>query len=148
MSAIKRAYKSFMRGPVFIILFGLVFFGVGAGLSYKYFTLQRNGEQTQGQVVGLSEQCDDDGCAYAPVVSFKTRDGTETYYRSNYFSSPPAYDVGERVTVIFDPENPEKAAVKGEGSTFRIIFMTVGGVITIFGLYTFGKSMANPSSPA
>jgi len=148
MSAVKRAYKSFMQGPVFIILFGLVFFGIGAGLSYKYFNLQLNGKQTQGQVVGLSESCDDDGCTYAPVVSFETRDGSTIYYRSNYFSGPPAYEVGERVTVIFDPENPEKAAIKGEGSVFRIIFMTVGGVIVIFGLYIFGRSMVNIPSPA
>ena len=145
MSALKRAYRSFMQGPIFIILFGLAFFGVGDALSYKYFNLQLHGEQTQGQVVGLSEQCDDDGCSYAPVVSFETREGATTSYRSNYYSSPPAYDVGERVTVLFDPENPENAAVKGEGSVFRIIFMIVGGSIMIFGLYTFGKRLINPS---
>jgi len=135
-----------MQGPVLIILFGLVFFGIGAGLSYKHFNLQLNGEQTQGQVIGLSEQCDDDGCAYAPVVSFETRDGSTIYYRSSYASSPPAYDVGESVTVFFDPENPEKAAVKGEGSVFRVIFITIGGVIIIFGLYTFGKNLINHPS--
>jgi hypothetical protein len=144
MSGLKRAYRSFMQGPILIILFGLAFFGIGAGLSYKYFNLQLNGEQAQGQVIGLSEQCDDEGCAYAPVVSFQTRDGRTVTYRSSYASSPPAYDVGESVTVYFDPENPEKPAIKGEGSIFRIIFVTVGGSIMIFGLYTFGRNLINP----
>ncbi len=49
--------------------------------------------------------------------------------------------------VYFDPENPERAAIRGEGSLFRIIFMTVGGVIMLFGLYIFGKGLVNPIIP-
>ena len=133
MSIFKRAYKSFMQGPIFVILFGLAFFGIGAGLSYKQFNLQLNGEQAQGQVVGLSEQCDDEGCAYAPVVSFQTRDGSTVYYRSNYHSSPPAYDVGEQVNVIYDPANPNTAQINKwtERWLFPIIIVPVMIIVAL-----------------
>jgi hypothetical protein len=51
--------------------------------------------------------------------------------------------VGESVQVFYSPENPEKATIKGEGRVFRIIFMTVGGVIIIFGLFMFGSNIKN-----
>ena len=95
MSVIKRLINSFLQGPVFIILFGMVFFGIGAGLSYKQYVLARDGVQAQGNVTSLSPNCDDDGCTYAPVVRFNTRDGNSISIESTYSSSPPAYDVGE-----------------------------------------------------
>jgi hypothetical protein len=148
MKVIKRAWKAFLMGPVFFIPFGLIFFGIGAGLSYKYFTLFLHGEQTPGRVVSLAESCDDDGCSYAPVVTFDTGNGATSTYYSTYYSGPPAYDVGQSVTVIFDPQNPEDSSIKGEGNVFRIIFMSVGGIIISIGIYLFMRNLlTSPSTP-
>ena len=141
MKFIKLLIKSFFSGPVFVILFGLVFFGVGAGLTYRQNLLESQDLQTQGEVVNLAENCDDDGCTYSPVVRFQTEDGQNTSFQSSYSSSPPAYDIGEKVTVIYSPDNPKKAVIKGEGQLFRIIFMIVGGVVVIFGLVAFSKNI-------
>lgn len=143
MNIFQRAWKSFLMGPVFFIPFGLIFFGIGAGLSYKYFLLQLHGEEAPGRVVSLSENCDDDGCAYAPVVTFDTRDESTATYYSTYYSGPPAYDVGESVIVIFDPQNTGDASIKGEGNVFRIIFMSVGGIIMSIGIYWFMRNLIN-----
>jgi hypothetical protein len=67
-----------------------------------------------------------------------------TYY-STYYSGPPAYAVGQSVTVIYDPQNPGDASIKGEGNVFRIIFMTVGGIIMSIGIYWFMRNLI--SSP-
>ena len=132
-----------MHGPIYIILFGLVFYGIGAGLAYRQRSMERQGVQVPGEVVSFVQSCDDDGCTYSPVVRFKTRDGQSVSYESTYSSSPPAYDLGESVQVFYSPENPEKAIIKGEGSVFRIIFMIVGGVIIVFGLSIFGSNIKN-----
>lgn len=145
MNIFQRTWRSFLLGPIFFIPFGLVFFGIGAGLSYKSFVLQMNGAEAAGRVIGMDEQCDDDGCAWAPVVSFQSGDGaTETYY-STYYSGPPAYDVGQNVIVVYDPANPEKASIKGEGNVFRVIFMSVGGIIMCVGIYLFIRNLSNPA---
>ena len=126
-----------MRGPVYLIIFGLIFFGIGGGLAYRQIAFERQGAQVQGEVIGLSQNCDDEGCSYSPVVRFNTQNEQTITFESTYSSSPPAYDVGEAVTVIHSYENPEKAIIKGGGLVFQIIFMIVGGVIILFGLLFF-----------
>jgi hypothetical protein len=147
MSIIKRMINSFMHGPVFIIIFGMIFFGIGAELSYKQYKLERDGAQAQGEVISLSSNCDDEGCTYSPVVRFNTRNGISITFESTYSSSPPAYDVGERVTVIYPHEAPDKAEIKGGGKVFRLVFTIVGGAIIAFGLVMFYGNVRDNSSP-
>jgi hypothetical protein len=147
MNAIQKIINSFVQGPIYLVLFGLVFFGIGAGLAFKQYVLERDGAEAQGKVVSLDQSCDDDGCTYSPVVSFQTRGGKSVTFDSTYSSSPPAYDIGETVTVIYPPDAPEKAVIKGEGAVFRIIFMAVGGVVIAFGLYMFGGRLHASFSP-
>ncbi len=140
MSVLKRVSKAFMQGPIYVILFGLIFFGIGAGLSYRQFMLARDGGTAEGSVTNLVTRCDEDGCSYAPIVRFKTQNGESITFESVYSSSPPAYDVGEKVTVLYPFDAPEKADIKGGGKLFRIIFMSIGGVIMISGFGFFLSS--------
>ena len=137
MGFLKRISTSFMRGPVFIVGFGLIFFGIGAVLTYQQRSFERQGAQAQGEVISLASSCDDDGCTYAPVVRFTTGSGDTVTFDTNYYSSPPAYHTGQRVTVIYSPEEPEKAVIQGQGQLFRIIFMGIGGIIIVVGLWMF-----------
>ena len=141
MSLVKKIFKSFMAGPVYLILFGLIFFGIGAGLTYQQRTFERQGVQAHGEVVSFSQSCDDDGCTYSPVVRFKAQNGRTVSFELTYSSSPPAYNVGESVEVIYSPGDPEKAVIRGEGQVFRIIFMTVGGIVITLGLGIFGSNV-------
>ena len=97
----------------------------------------------QGEVVSLTESCDEDGCSYKPVVRFETENGQTVSFEGTYSSSPPAYDIGETVTVIYSITDPEEAVIKGEGQLFRVIFMIVGGVIIAIGLLVFGSNVRN-----
>ena len=141
MGVIKQIIKSFLNGPVYLIVFGLIFFGIGAGLTYKQINLERDGSQAPGEVISLVTNCDDDGCAYAPIVSFKTREGKTITFESTYSSNPPAYDIGEKVTVIYALDAPDKAVIKGSGLVFRLVFMIVGGLIAGVGLGMFSTSV-------
>lgn len=143
MNFLKRIYNSLMGGPFYMILFGLLFFGIGAGLTYHQRTLENQEAQTQGEVTGLIESCDDDGCTYKPVVRFQAQNGQTISFESTYSSSPPEYEIGESVTVIYSPETPEKAVIKGEGQVFRIIFMIVGGIVITIGLGIFMANVRN-----
>ena len=141
MSVVKQILNSLIHGPIYLIVFGLIFFGIGAGLTYKQSSVERDGTQVPGEVVSLAENCDNDGCTYAPIVSFKTREGKMVSFESTYSSYPPAYEIGEKVTVIYSLDAPEKAVIKGEGMGFRIVFMIVGGLIAAVGLGMFSTSV-------
>ena len=141
MSFLKKVFKSFMGAPLFVILFGLIFFGIGFGLTYQQYNLRQNGLRAQGQVVSLSEGCDDEGCSYSPVVRFTTQDGQTITYTSTFSSNPPAYNVGEEVTLFYKPDNPYKALIKGEGGVLRWIFTVIGGGVVALGLYLFARRL-------
>lgn len=146
MTIIKQVSNSLRRGPIYLIIIGLIFFGIGAGLSIKQRMIERYGAQAQGEVISLSTHCDDDGCTYSPVVRFKTQYEISFSFESAYSSNPPAYEIGERVTVIYPQENPEKAVIKGGGMVLRLVFTIVGGIITSFGLGQFYINMRDDIS--
>lgn len=146
MNTIKSIFKAFMHGPIYVVIFGMIFFCIGGGLAYRQYTFEQKGIQVQGEVTGHTiGSCDDDGCSYKSVVSFKTQNGKSISFPSNYSSSPPAYDVGETVTVFYTPDSSEKAIIQGEGRVFRIVFMSVGGVIILFGLSIFASNLRKSS---
>ena len=54
---------------------------------------------------------------YYPVVEFKARDGKRRTVQLNEGSNPQSYEVGDEVTVLYEPENPNDARIKSFGSS-------------------------------
>lgn len=146
MAILKQIGRSFVRGPIYIIVFGLIFFSIGAAPTIKQLLVAYDGGQAQGEVLSLTSRCDDEGCTYAPVVRFELQNGRTITFESIYSSSPPAYEVGEQVTVLYPPEAPEKAEIKGGGRGFRIAFTLVGGIILSVGAYMFYQNLRSELS--
>lgn len=97
---------------VLINLFFMAFCLWGAYAGYVSWKLQTNGEKTEGTVVRLNEQSDSEGgcCTYVPIVEFEA--GGRAYsFEDGTASDPPAYRVGERVPVLYDPADPETAQI-------------------------------------
>lgn len=89
---------------------GFCLWGVYAG--YVSWQLEQGGERTKGNVVRLEESNSSEGgcCVYSPVVEFTA--GGQTYsFESGNASDPPAYDVGEEVSILYDPAKPETAQI-------------------------------------
>jgi hypothetical protein len=139
----KHIFNRQLAVPLFLILFGLLFFAIGSGLTYRQRNLETQGMEAPGVVVALDESSGSDGSTYAPVVRFSTSNGQRVEFTTSYYSSPPDYEVGESVTVIYRPEQPEKAVIKGDGQLFHIIFMLVGGVVVAVGLFSTYSTLRN-----
>jgi hypothetical protein len=93
---------------------------------------------TPGTVVELIASRDSDGTTYKPVVRFTATDGREITYTETFSGNPAPYDVGETVEVLFTPDEPSKARIKGFMSLWLgpailggmgLIFAAVGGGI-------------------
>ena len=131
----KSIFNKQLFGPLAFLLFGLLFFLVGSGMTMHQRTLEKQGIEAQGTVVGLQENYDSDGSTYAPIVQFKTADGQSVEFVSTYFSSPSAYKVGESVIVVYPPNDPGRTVIKGDGQLLHVIFMLAGGIVAAVGLY-------------
>ncbi len=126
-----------------ILLFmGILFAGIAAYIFYQDYALERDGTQVEGTVISLAMSQDDDGSAsYAPVVRFASPNGREFTFQSNFYSSPPQYKTDQKVTVLYPPNRPGEAKLKGEGSLLVIIFGILGGLEILLGLFFGSKAM-------
>ncbi|MFF4531582.1 DUF3592 domain-containing protein [Streptomyces sp. NPDC001407] len=113
------------------LVIGLVF----AGISVAFLT---NAERARGTVVALDWQEDRDGgsrqdnppVAY-PVVEFTSANGARTRFQDSAGSNPPSYKVGEQVEVLYRPDAPEDARIKGFLSLW-LLPLLFGGIGLIF----------------
>ena len=70
--------------------------------------------RAQGTVTKMVEQHgQESGTTFAPVFQFTDPQGKVHEVQSSIGSSPPDYKVGETVTVLYPPENPEAAVING-----------------------------------
>jgi len=143
MSLFKRITITLFGAPLILFSIGLIFFAVGGGLTYNQILFRQGAIQVQGEVIDLSENCDDDGCTYSPIVQFTTTQDEIVYYHSTYGSYPSEFEIGEVVNIQYKSDNPEKAMISGEGGLFRFIFMGVGGIIFLVGLILFALNLKN-----
>lgn len=83
----------------------------------------------------------DESGGYRAVVRFSTPDGAEHEIRSRVRSSPPAFDVGESVSVRYDPAAPQLARIDSFlerwfaamiCSLLAVVFGGIGGGLLIY----------------
>jgi Protein of unknown function (DUF3592) len=74
--------------------------------------------------------------SFAPRVRFSTADGRTVEFQSTYRSNPPAYSAGQSVTVLYDPSEPNAAAVSGLFAIWglSIILALVGAAFVAVGV--------------
>lgn len=93
-----------------LFLAGFCLWGVYAG--YTSWRLENEGETTTGTVVRLEESSSSEGgcCVYSPVIEFEVN-GQTVSFEGDTASDPPAYEVGEEVSVLYDPKDPTTAQI-------------------------------------
>lgn len=134
---------------VIILAAGIVIISVGLFFHRRQKNLERSCTmQTEGKVVRIErkeetyiEKDDNDNekertrVSYHPVFSYEVG-GRKIEETASAGSGRPEFTVGQQVTVMYDPQNPEKYYVKEDktGSRFGIYFMIFGVVVFIMGI--------------
>ena len=77
---------------------------------------------------------------YYPVVEYVSQDGRFHSVQMTEGSSAPSHEVGDEVTVLYNPERPLEARIKSFGSSALI--WTLPGITGILGLGFLGAVMA------
>jgi hypothetical protein len=118
---------------------GLVLLLIAGFLTYKTKNFERTALKASGRVVDLVKRHGSSGGnsrTYSPVVIYTDDKGVEHRYTANFSSNPPAYEVGETLTIYYDPWDPDNASIAGWGSYLGAVI--VGGLGLLFGLISLG----------
>jgi hypothetical protein len=83
----------------------------GGYAAYISTKLAQVGITTTGTVVGLDWSSDSDGGSTAsPIVEYTVNGKTYSFEGDNS-SNPPVYEKGQKVEIIYDPQDPETAQI-------------------------------------
>jgi len=122
------------------IILGIVFLVVGVFLYFKNSNLVKNCTvETVATVVDMKQELstDEDGTSYIyyPIIEYKVNDDTVRVVVSSG-SSTPAYNIGEEISVLYNPNKKKEFIVKGDNSSniFSIAFMVIGVLVTGYGI--------------
>jgi hypothetical protein len=108
--------------------------------SFKNIVKINREESAFGRVVDMTKQLEYDqenrdrviGEAYFPVVEFVALDGKRRTVPLSEGSYPPAYEVGDEVTILYEPEHPLDARIKSFGSS--ALMWILPGITGILGI--------------
>jgi hypothetical protein len=104
----------FLGVAVLMLVIALIS-GIRAGLA-----LSRE-RSAPGQVVAMVERRDSDGQPfYYPVVEYALPDGSLREIEVSEGSWPPAYEVGQQVTVAYDPNQPLNSRIQSISSAIGV----------------------------
>lgn len=129
---------------MWILLYG-TFLTLGLILAYvayqhyqKTQKLLLDGIRTTAVVTQLVTNHDSDGNTYTPIFEFKDRTHTTRTYRSPISSSPPAYQVGDKVKIIYDRKDTDNVKTVNFWGLYRvsvILSMIAAPLLIIGGSY-------------
>ena len=93
-----------------------------SGKVVDMITRQQYGDENPNEVIGE---------AYFPVVEFVIND-KRYIVELNEGSNPPFYEVGDEVTILYEPENLQDARIKSAGSSALMwILPSITGILGI-----------------
>lgn len=116
---------------------GLILLVVG-GVLWSVGARFRSGAlHTPGTVVRMATHQDSEGGhGHLPVVQYRV--DTQTYeVQGTVSSSPPAYHVGDSVTILYRPEKPADGRIDSllEQGFLPMLFGGLGGVFFLIGVF-------------
>lgn len=128
-----------MDYTIHVLVAGLIVGGnlsAGLALLYRDRRFVRNALAAEGVVTALRKKgATRSGRAMtSPVVSFVAADGSRVEFTDSVSRYPARYQVGERVRVLYDRRNFQRARVPGSGWDLYFpawLFLLVGGVLLL-----------------
>lgn len=103
-----------MRQPIHYVLVGsFIALGIATVMLLEQHWRTKHWLRTKGVIVDFEENSDSESTTKTPIVRFTTSDGTEIEYREAIGSNISLLRRGQRVTVLYNPQNPRSAVMPG-----------------------------------
>ncbi|ACT92580.1 hypothetical protein Dfer_1332 [Dyadobacter fermentans DSM 18053] len=134
------------KGVPGFALFTLLFFTVGAVFAVISYTIYRNnqnliehGIETTGVVIDL-HRLKPREYPLAPSIRFVKKGGSEHVFHSSEARNPPAYQIGEQVTLYYDPADPDNVHLEGN-YLFVYVFAGMAAMFWLFSIWNIGSAV-------
>lgn len=123
-------------GSIILALTAIALLLFSAGLFLHRLDFYKKAIRTTGTVIRIDSSRTRDGyTSYAPVYEFRTYDGETITKRHDTFTSPPQYQVGQSIDLLYYPEYPSVVEIHGKGDLFKTpIFVAFIGVVAALGV--------------
>ena len=105
---------------------------LGTAIYFWHFTL--TAQRTKGSIIEMREQTDKDSdtIVYAPTFRFADASGSSHTVSSSFYSSPPEFRVGDRVTVLYRSNAPEDARIDAYWQIWGLpTLLGIGGCVEL-----------------
>lgn len=127
-----------VRWVVAIFLgFAVLFGAIGAAIGLQQARFESGAMLAQAEVVAMVAVRNDDGqTLYRPEIAYMTASGESVRVVTGAASRPPAYKVGQRVEVRYDPARPNEPVIDsfGERWLMPLVFGGLGMLFLLIGL--------------
>jgi hypothetical protein len=127
--AARRIRASVAKPPLSVLLVSRVFIIIGGcfaliGVGFAAYSVvfASGAERVEGTVTEMVG-----GNRKAPVVEYQV-DGKSYVFRDSISTAPPAYDVGDKVVILYRPDDPRRAQIDSFVGRwlFAVIFTSLG----------------------
>ncbi|WP_080055927.1 DUF3592 domain-containing protein [Spirosoma aerolatum] len=121
-------------------LIGVLLVGIAGYLYYDHQQLVKKGVMTKGVVMSM-HRIKPREYPVAPSVRYRIQDGRELLFHSSEGRNPPAYSIGQEVTLYYDPAKPERVQLDGD---YLLVYVMagIGAVFLLLSVWTIGESVA------
>ena len=124
-----------------ILIVGIIFIAVGGFLYWKNDYLAKNcTEEALATVVDMKQELSTDsdsaGYLYYPIIEYQVS-GDTIRVVMEAGSNTPAYDIDQKITILYNPKKVKELIVKGEKSSeiISIVICSLGVLLAGYGLY-------------
>ena len=126
-----------MENAIILIVGGLAMILIALStVSAKSRRLFKIGETVEGIISEIAEATGDEVTEYFPVIKFYTRNRKLVEKVATDVIISGVLEAGTKVTVIYDPQNPEEFAVKSVRSIWIArILIAIGATAILSGTY-------------
>ena len=138
-------------GRIFLY-FSAALLAVAGALAIQTFFFLRGAEAAEGTVTGY--EVVENGAPfvgggsglYYPIVRFRSLNGDRVEFQAHRGTHSRPYEVGGRVLVLYDPENPERRRLDTTWGLWggSLVFVIVSGVFALVGVTVPFSFMSGP----
>ncbi len=118
---------------VILWIVGLNMMLAGGYLTKAAYTFNKTAVEVLGTVISLEVNHSDDSTTYKPTIRFLDVQGQKHTVQTYISSSSYDYDIGQKVSILYDPDSPNNIRINSWFSIwgFGLILFVTGAVILI-----------------
>jgi hypothetical protein len=90
---------------------GIIFLIISIIVFKNNLDLIKSGSKTTATVIDLQKSLASNSSDLTPIFKFTTTTGQEITFKGFGASSPPAFNIGEKVNIVYSPDKPDNAKV-------------------------------------